>query len=468
MIARADKGDTKPMTSPNLRTLPLAGMRVIDISNVFSMPYAAGLLTDLGADVIKIERAAKPDTTRTNVASGIHADNDPGEDPWNRTGSYNVLNRGKKSLTLDLGKPEGREILIELIKISDILTENFTPRVMRGWGLDFPNAVKLNPRLIMLSCSGYGREGPYASYPGQATTMEATHGLTHVTGYRNDLPSKAGQSFVDFLASWSLLMGATLGLRYRNRFDKGVWIDVAMYQLGCSMVSDQILDWEANKRLAGRIGNRHPWLAPQGCYRCAGDDDWCVISVHDDDEWAMLCRVIGQASLIDDPRFATNDARMRNHDEIDTIISAWTAGQSKFGAMDTLQAAGVRAGAVFDGRDIHLDRHAKARGMMEKVTFPPERHMGDRLMIGRPWRLSRLPLAIRGPGPMLGEHNRDVIQGLLGYDDARYAALEDAGIVGTKPGSQRPIARLTMDEKVKRGRLASWDPDYKEKLGTPG
>ena len=446
-------------------TLPLAGMRVIDISNVISMPYAGGLLSDLGAEVIKVERTARPDTTRTNPNSAVHADNDPGEDPWNRTGTFNVLNRGKKSLTLDLSQPAGRDVLRDLIRVSDILTENFTPRVMRGWGLDYPNAVKLNPKLIMLSCSGYGREGPYAPYPGQATTMEATHGLAHITGYRDGKPSKAGQSFVDFLATWALVMGATLGLRYRNRFGKGLWIDVAMYQLGCSMLSEYILDWEANGRLGGRIGNRHPWLAPQGCYRCAGDDAWCVISVHDDDEWAALCRVIGRPDLADDQRFATNDARMQNHDAIDSIISAWTGGVSKFEAMDTLQAAGVRDGAVFDARDMHLDRHAQARGMLEKVRYPTERKIGERVMIGRPWRLNRLPVSIQGPGPALGEHNREVIQGLLGYDDTRYAELELAGIVGTRPTGGRPIVRLPMDERVRRGRLASWDPDYKDKLG---
>lgn len=452
-------------TSTEPTTLPLTGMRVIDISNVFSMPYAGGLLSDLGAEVIKIERTARPDTTRTNPNSAVFPDNDPGDDPWNRAASYNVLNRGKKSLTLDLSQEAGREILRELIQVSDILTENFTPRVMRNWGLDYPNAAKLNPRLIMLSCSGYGREGPYAPYPGQATTMEATHGLAHVTGYPGQEPSKAGQSFVDFLATWSLMMGALMALRYRHRFGKGMWVDVGMYQLGCSMVSDSILDWTANGRLPERIGNRHRWLAPQGCYRCAGDDEWCVVSIHDDTEWAALCGVMEQPALADDPRFVTNEARMRNHDEADALIAAWMSGIPKMEAMHTLQAAGVRAGAVFNGRDMHLDTHAQARGMIEKVRFPPERRMGERLMIGRPWRLSRTPVHIQGPAPMLGEHNRDVIQGLLGYDDARYAALEQSGIIGTKPGNNRPIVRLTMEERVRRGRLAAYDPNFKQRLG---
>ena len=259
--------------------------------------------------------------SRGGAFSGVYPDNEPGDDPYNRTSTYNLLNRGKKSLAVDLRRSEGRQILKDLIKVSDVLTENFTPRVMRGWELDYPNAKALNPNLIMVSCSGYGPEGPYARYPAQATTQEATHGLVHATGYRNDVPSKAGQSFVDFLATWALVIGTTMALRYRNRFGKGMWVDVSMYQLGCTMVAERILDWQVNGRLGERLGNRHPWLAPQGCYRCAGQDEWCVVSVQDDEEWAALSRAIGQPDLASDPRFATNAARISNHDEIDTIIS---------------------------------------------------------------------------------------------------------------------------------------------------
>ena len=446
--------------------LPLAGLRVIDISNVFSLPYAGGLMADLGAEVIKIEGPGRLDISRGGAFSGVYPDNEPGEDTWNRTSTYNLLNRGKKSLALDLRQPAAREVLADLIKVSDILAENFTPRVMRGWGLDYPNATKLNPNLIMLSCSGYGQEGPYAQYPAQATTQEATHGLVHVTGYRGDpVPQKAGQSFVDFLATWGLVIGTTLALRYRNRFGKGMWVDAAMYQLGCYMVSGHILDWEANKRLGDRIGNRHPWLAPQGCYRCAGTDEWCVVTVHDDEEWAALCRVIGKPDLVNDPSFATNAARRHNHDDIDEIIAHWMSGMTKMDAMHTLQAAGVRAGAVFNARDMHLDEHAKARSMIEKLKFPPERKIGTRAILGRPWRLSNLPLHVRGPGPRLGDHNREIIQGLLGYSDARYAELEQNGIVGNKPTDPRPVLEMSMDERVRQGRLQSWDPDFKEKLG---
>ena len=456
---------TQDASSTDAAKLPLAGLRIVDISNVISLPYASGLLSDLGAEIIKVEGHTRLDTSRVGSILSSHADNKLNDDPWNRIGTFNLLNRGKKSVAVDMRRPEGIEILRDLIKVSDVVMENFTPRVMRNWGLDYPNAVKLQPRLIMVSCSGFGRNGPYSQYPGQATTLEATHGLASITGYRGDEPAKAGQSFVDFLATWALVSGTMLGLRYRHRFNKGLWVDVGMYQLGCYMLSEQVLDWEANKRIAERIGNRHPWLAPQGCYRCDGDDAWCTLLVRDDEEWAALCQTIGKPELATDPRFATNDARMANHDAIDAIITEWTVGQTKVGAMETLQAAGVPAGAVFNARDIHLDKHAKARGLLETFEFPADRQIGRRQMIGRPWKLSKLPLSIRAPGPRLGEHNEEVLGGLLGYSAERLAELASSGVIGKRPSNMRKVVATPMDDRVKAGRLASWDPDYKEKLG---
>ena len=162
---------------------------------------------------------------------------------------------------------------------------------------------------------------------------------------------------------------------------------------------------------------------------------------------------------------ATNAARMQNHDAIDAIISAWMAGVGKFEAMDTLQAAGVRAAAVFDARDMHVDRHAKARGLMETLTFPPERAIGKRAIIGRPWKLSKLPLSARGPGPCFGAHNREILCDLLGYSDGHYQSLAASGVIGSEPTVPRPVVRMSMDDRVRGGRLAYWDPDYKQRLG---
>src|SRR5574341_419329 len=445
---------------------PLEGIRIIDCGHVFAVPYACGLMADLGAEVIKIEGPGRLDITRDGPFAGVHADNQPGADPWNRTANFNLINRGKKSLALDLGQAAGRQVLKDLVRVSDVLLESFTPRVMRGWGLDYPNLKQLKPDIIMVSNTGYGRgSGPYSHYPAQATTQEATHGLAHVTGYRGDIPSKAGQSFVDFLACWACLMGTALALRYRHRFGKGLWIDIGMYQLGCYTISEYLLDWLANHRLGERIGNRHPWHAPQGCYPCAGDDQWCVVSVRDDEEWAAVCRVLGKPELARDARFATNRDRLAHHDEIDAMIAGWTRALGKFEAMERLQGAGVPAGAVFDARDVNVDPHYRARGFLETVEFAPERGMGRRVIMGQPWRLSKTRLAVRGPGPVLGQHNREVLQGILGYSDSRYAELEAAGVVATRPTALRPLAHMEMDERVREGRLAYYDGDFKERLG---
>lgn len=445
---------------------PLEGIRVIDSSYVFAGPYATGLLGDLGAEVIKVEGPNRPDFTRGGAFSGMLPENEMGADPWNRMSSYNLVNRGKKSLVVDLTRKEGRDVLIDLIKVSDVIVENFTPRVMRGWGLDYPNMKKINPGIIMVSNTGYGRGGPYSAYPAQATTQEATHGHAAVTGYAGEEPSKAGQSFVDFLAAWTIATAAMLGLRYRKRFGHGLWADIGMYQLGCYNVSEYVLDYIANNTPGERIGNRHRQYAPQGCYRCTGTDAWCALSVRDDEDWAALCKVIGQPLLAADARFATEAARRANHDEIDAIITRWTAKLSKIEAMERLQAAGVAAGAVMDGRDLNFDAHLQARGLIEMVDFPADRGMGPRRpLIGRPWRFSANPLTIKGPAPAYGQHNEEVLREILGYDDSRCAALASAGITVDKPLKPREVPNMTMDKRVEIGRLAYWDPDYKTKLG---
>ncbi|MBM3342389.1 MAG: CoA transferase [Betaproteobacteria bacterium] len=445
---------------------PLEGVRVIDSSYVFAGPYATGLLGDLGAEVIKVEGPTRPDFTRGGAFSGLLPENEPRDDPWNRMSAYNLVNRGKKSLVVDLTKPQGREVFIDLIKASDVIVENFTPRVMRGWGLDYPNMMKINPGIIMISNTGYGRGGPYSDYPAQATTQEATHGLAAVTGYAGGEPSKAGQSYVDFLAAWTIATAALLGLRYRRRFGRGLWADIGMYQLGCYNVSEFVLDQVANGARGERIGNRHRQYAPQGCYRCAGKDQWCAISVRDDEQWRALCGVIGQAALAADPRFATAAGRHTHHDAIDDIITQWTATVSKIEAMQRLQAAGVPAGAVLDGRDLHFDPQLQSRGLVEMVDYPPQRGMGPRRpLLGRPWKFSAAPLSIKGPAPAYGEHNREVLRGVLGYDETRCEALYGAGIIVDKPVKPRDFPMMSMDKRVEIGRLAYWDADYRARLG---
>lgn len=470
-----------PMTDARL---PLEGIRVLDSTYVFALPYAGGLLADMGAEVIKVEGPGRPDVTRTGGYSGVFAENDLGEDWWNRPSTYNLIHRGKQSLTLDLTDARGRDLFRDLVKISDVVMENFTPRVMRNWGLDYPNLRRLRPDVILVSNTGYGHgDGPYSGYPAQATTQEATHGHCWVTGYApgggagagSDLasdwdnsPAKAGASFVDFLSTWTALFAIGAALRYRGRTGLGQWVDIGMYQAGVMFLSEYVLDAAVNGRDGGRIGNRHPWRAPQGCYPAAGPDRWVTLSVGDDAQWRAMCQVMGRPELAADGRFATIAARRENHDALDEIIAGWTAGRDRYDAMHALQGAGIPAGPVLTGRDVHYDPHFRSRNFLERVKYPPERNLGERPFIGRPYKFSKSPLLIQGPSPAFGQHNAAALQGLLGVPEAEYRRLAEDGVIATVPTTGEPSPVTPPAEALERGVIAGWDADYRERLGLGG
>ena len=449
--------------------LPLDGIRVLDSTYVFALPYSGGLLADLGAEVIKVEGPGRTDVTRTGGYSGCFPENEVKEDWWNRPSTYNLLHRGKQSITLDLTNPKARDTFKELVMISDVVMENFTPRVMKNWGMDYEGLRKIKPDLVMVSNTGYGHgDGPYSGYPAQATTQEGTHGHCWITGYPGGPPAKVGASYVDFLSTWSAVFAIGAALRYRNRTGLGQWIDLAMYQSGVMFMSEYIMDYTVNGRNGGeRIGNRHPSRAPQGCYRATGTDEWIALSVGSDEQWESLCKLMTQPSLAEDPRFDNLLTRIKNHDELDNIIKDWTTGYKKYQLMEMMQAVGIPAGPVFNGRDTHLDPHFKSRGFLEEVTYPEERGVGTRPFIGRPYKMSKSPIRIKGPAPALGQHNAPVLKALLGMDPEYYSALENEGIIGTVPTASEPSIPPPIKEQVERGRLVDWDPEYKQKLGIP-
>ena len=445
---------------------PLEGIRVLDSSYVFALPYAGGLLADMGAEVIKVEGPGRPDITRTGGLAGAFPENEFGEDWWNRSSTYNLIHRGKESLTLDLTDERGRDLFRQLVSISDVVLENFTPRVMRGWGLDYPNLRKIKPDIIMVSNTGYGHgDGPYSSYPAQATTQEATHGHCWVTGYPDGGPAKAGASFVDFLSTWTAVFAVGTALRYRNQTGRGQWADIGMYQAGVMFLSEYILDAVANGRDATRIGNRHPHRAPQGCYPALGDDQWVVLSVADDKQWQSLCALMGRPGLAMDPQYLDLLLRQRNHDALDEIIREWTVASDRYDLMHALQGVGIAAGPVLTGKDAHFDPHLKSRGFLERVDYPKERQMGSRPFIGRPYKFSKSPLRIQGPSPTFGQHNEPLLRELLGVNEASYQALVQDAVVATVPLTGEPTPRVPQDEALKRGLLAAWDPDYRQSLG---
>jgi crotonobetainyl-CoA:carnitine CoA-transferase CaiB-like acyl-CoA transferase len=447
--------------------LPLTGLRVTDLSRVFAMPYAAAFLADLGAEVIKVEgsRFLGADTRLGGPFGGPWADDIPGELHWERNGVFHVLNRGKRSVTLDLNDAAGLEAVKKLIAASDVVIENFTPRVMRKFGLDYPRLRALRPDIIMVSNTGYGHTGPFSSYGAMAASLEPTHGSGAFIGYEGGPPNKIGNSYTDFLATWTALHSVLAALLYRARTGRGLWIDLAMYQVGVAFVGEGLLDYAFNGRVSRRMGNRHDAYAPHDAYRCQGHDRWVTIAVTDDDEWQALCRVMDIPGLADDRRFLTGLERVRHRDALDAILGEWTSRLDHYEVAHRLQAAGVPAGPVLDARDAFTDPHFLARQFFDRVQHPAETGVGCRPQLGRPWRFSAFTVPTPPPGPRLGEANDRVLRGLLGLDDAAMASLAERGVIETAPTDAAVPEPVPAEEQVRLGRLVEVDARYRERLG---
>ena len=462
-------------TNPNANAgnpLPLAGIRVVDLSRVFAMPYCGAYLADLGAEVIKVEthHSQFVDTTRT--LNGPYPDNYPGAAYWERGGTFHTLNRGKLSLTLDLRSPDALAVLQGLVAVSDVVLENFTPRVMRRFGLDYAQLKAHRPDLIMVSNTGYGHSGPWSDFGAMATALEPTHGTGAFMGYREvdangvttpgNVPNKIANSYTDFLASWTAQLAVLACLYHRARTGQGMWIDLAMYQVGVAFIGEGLLDYAYNGRRARRIGNRHARYAPHGCYPCRGADEWVVIAVRDAAEWRGLCAAMGQPALVSDARFADLDARHRNHDALDAVIAEWTSGQTQLEAAARLHQAGVPAGPVLDAKGLLSDPNLRARRFFEPVEHHPATGLGRREYLGRGWQMSGSEVRIRKAAPLLGADNDYVLAGVLGLPAARIAELQAGDAIGqTLQGAQTP-ASVPLERQVELGWLAGYDPDYRD------
>ncbi|PKB64228.1 MAG: hypothetical protein BZY80_03395 [SAR202 cluster bacterium Io17-Chloro-G2] len=454
--------------------LPLANIRVLDLSRVFAMPYAGAYMADLGAEVIKVDscQAQFMDTTRT--LNGPYPGNDPGENYWDRAGTFQTLNRGKRSVTLDLRSDAALEILKQLVSVSDIVLENFTPRVMRRFGLDYANLKAVKPDLIMVSNTGYGHGGPWTDFGAMATALEPTHGAGAFMGYldtgpdrsANDggssgsVPNKMGNSYTDFLASWTAQMAVMACLIHRVRTGQGMWIDLAMYQVGVSFLGEGLLDYAFNGRATRRLGNRHQSMSPHGCYPCLGDDQWVALAVRGDTEWQAFCQALGQPDMAGDTRFSKPLKRWRNQDALDAVISRWTETRTSYQVMETLQAAGVPAGPVLNALQLLADTHWRERGYFETVDHPPETGLGRQEYVSRGWRLSGADVKIRSGAPQLGDSNEYVLERLLGLDEGEVQGLADSGIIGSHPIGGSPAGAVPLQRQAELGWIVDYDPDW--------
>ena len=429
---------------------PLAGVRIIEAGQAWALPFATGMLAALGAEVIKVESAARPDAR----ADG--------------GGAFNEINRNKRGVSLDLRTRHGVEVYRQLVAISDIVAENFSPRVMGNLGLDYPNLRHVRPDLIMLSSTAFGGSGPWMHYTGYGPNLEGAVGLTHVTGYPDGPPLRSGIAFSDIVAAVNGAFAMITALDYRQRTGKGQWIDLSQYEVGIAHLGEAMMEYFMNGTSPGRIGNRHPWMAPHGVYPCRGDDAWIAIAVATQAQWEALVREMGSPAWAAAPEYATTFTRLKNHDSLDAHLSAWTRHFDKRELMERLQRAGVPAGAVLNAKEVMLDPHVRARRMFEAVDHPAP--VGRRPHLSSPWLLNG-ERSVRGRlAPSLGRDTEEVLHELLGLAMDRIEALWEEGVISNEPLGERPSANpatggLPAETLLKIGRIAGYDPDPLKLLG---
>lgn len=423
------------------KNMVLAGVRVLDLSRVWSGPLAVRMLADMGAEVILIEaphgRAgdkASLELMKQMRKEGIRfpyfPDGDPGEQPWNRRGPSNDFHRNKLGITLDLRHPQGQDIFKQLVKISDVVLENYTPRVMKNFGLDYPVLREINTGIIMVSMPGYGMTGPYRDYPAYGSTLEQHAGFSSIMGYADSGPYRTQSTYPDPVASVSAASAVMLALWHRRHTGKGQYIDLAQIETSTCLIGEAILDYSMNKRPPQRLGNRHPFMAPHGCYRCRGEDKWVVIAVATDEEWEAFSSAIGNPPWTKEERFADQLSRWKNQDELDRLIEEWTTQYDHYEVMYLLQRAGITAGAVLNAKEMLSDPQLKERNYFIEVSHP---QAGTHLYPGLALKLSKTPASFRRPAPCVGEHNEYVLGKLLGLSKDRIAQLEEDKIISTGP-----------------------------------
>ena len=413
----------------------LQGLRILDLTQVAVGPYATMLLGFMGAEVIKVESCSCMDIARGPAqpapnSAARHPGGIPGERPWDRAAHHVNRNANKLSVTLDLATPRGRELFLQLAKVCDVLAENYRASVMERLGLGYPEVSEANPQLVYLKISSQGATGPERDYGSLGSTLEQTTWLASITGYEDGIPLGTNETYPDPLVGMLAVGALMAALRKRRRTGRGSLVDLSQREATIGILGATVLDYTYNGRVSAPTGNTHPMMAPHGVYPCVGPDQWVAISVGDDGQWQGLCRAIGQPSLADDPRFASQTARRQNRPELDEIITYWTQERGHTQAMHLLQAHGVAAGAVLKGIEVIRDPHLQARGFWDTVNHP---EAGEYVQVTTPWRLSRDARRTATPAPGLGEHNAYVLGEILGLSERQLEDLQEEGIIGDRP-----------------------------------
>jgi crotonobetainyl-CoA:carnitine CoA-transferase CaiB-like acyl-CoA transferase len=411
---------SQPATPANAG--PLAGVRVLDFCWVWAGPYMTLQLAHLGAEVIRVETAKRPDINRTIPP---YHERKPG---LNRGGSFNQWNQGKRSIQLDLTRPEAIEIIYELARHCDVVTENYAPGSAQRMGISYERFKAVKPDIIMASLSGYGQTGPYSRHVSYGALLGGQSGLVPLAGYAEDgVPRDLPISYGDPILGMFGLLAINAALVHRARTGQGQYIDVSMYEAMEMILPEALLQYAMNGREPKPLSNHHPLMSPHNCYKArGGDEDWVSIAVGSEQEWQALCEAIGQPELARDPRFATAALRKGNEAELDRIITRWTSARDRWEITHTLQRAGVAAFPTLSNKDLAHDPHLRERGYLVELDHP---EVGRRIHAGIPWTMSATPCKVWRAAPLLGQDTDEVLTSLLGYSAERIKELRDNQIL---------------------------------------
>jgi crotonobetainyl-CoA:carnitine CoA-transferase CaiB-like acyl-CoA transferase len=394
---------------------------VLDLSRVLAGPWASQVLADLGAEVIKIERPGPGDETRSWGP------------PWLRdaTGAdtataayFASTNRGKKSVTVDVSRPDGQAIVRRLAARADILLENYKVGTLARYGLGYDDLAAENPGLVYCSITGFGQDGPYRNRAGYDFLIQAMGGLMSITGEPDGAPMKVGVAVTDVLTGMYATTAVLAALAHRERSGRGQHVDLALLDVQVAMLANQAQSFLVSGRPPGRLGNAHPSIVPYQAF--ATSDGHLVLAIGNDGQFARFCEVAGRPELARDPRFATNASRVQHRAELVAALAPVLAARASRAWIDVLEPAGVPCGPINDVRQVFDDPQVRHRKLRVEVRDP---RCGSVPVVASPIRLSRTPVRHDIPPPALGEHTREVLVELLGMDPAEVVALREKGVI---------------------------------------
>ena len=402
-------------------SLPLADVKILDFTWVMAGPAATRMLADFGATIVRVESPTRVDTART-----LHPRH-RNEATTESSGCFGNNNAGKLGVTLDLSKPEGRDVVRDLVRWADVVTESFSPKAMRHWGLGYDDLRKVNPAIIMLSSCLMGQSGPLSKMAGFGTMGASVSGFHNLAGWPDRAPAGVFGAYTDYVSPRFTAVAILAALDHRRRTGRGQYIDQSQAEASAHFLTPAILDYSANGREQRRVGNADPHFAPHGVYPAAGQDRWLAIVCRTDGEWRSLCEEMGRADLAADPRYTCAAGRLARRDDLDREIEAWTKTLEPLDVEHRLQARGVPAHLVQSSRDCFEDAQLRHRGHFVELEHPV---YGTTIVEGPRVALSRTPGDAKRAAPTLGRDNDYVLRTILGYGEERVTALAVAGVMG--------------------------------------